>query len=90
MQVYFCNGWYSSPRREGMVEEVKAKIIRMMDEKKVVALGEIGLDYYRNLSDPEDQKKCFRDQLKIAEEKDFPVVIHCREAWSRTVRILVG
>lgn len=69
-------------------EELKSRIIKMLDEEKVVALGEIGLDYYRNLSDPEDQRKCFREQLKIAEERNFPVVIHCREAWSETVRIL--
>jgi TatD DNase family protein len=47
---------------------------------KVVAIGEIGLDYYRNLSSREAQKKAFETQLLLAEELELPVVIHDRDA----------
>lgn len=55
---------------------------------KVVALGEMGLDYYRNLSPQEAQKRCFRAQLDIARSLKKPVVIHDREAHADTMAIL--
>lgn len=47
---------------------------------KVVAIGEIGLDYYRNYSPREDQKRLFEAQLKLAKELCLPVVVHNRQA----------
>ena len=55
-------------------------IKKNMSHKKVVAIGEIGLDYHYNFSDPKIQKKVFREQLELAKESDVPVVVHCREA----------
>ncbi len=55
---------------------------------KVVAIGEIGLDYYRNLSSREAQKKAFEVQLFLAEETGLPVVVHDREAHADTLEIL--
>lgn len=48
--------------------------------KKVVAIGEIGLDYYYNNSEPEIQKKIFLNQLNLAKKLSLPTVVHCREA----------
>lgn len=48
--------------------------------KKVVAIGEIGLDYYYNNSKPEIQKKIFLNQLNLAKKLNLPTVVHCREA----------
>lgn len=48
--------------------------------KKVKAIGEIGLDYHYDLSPREIQRKVFQEQLLIAQELKFPVVVHCREA----------
>ena len=56
--------------------------------EKVVAVGEIGLDYYRNISDSNIQKKRLREQLKIALEIDKPVIIHNREADEDMISIL--
>ncbi len=53
-----------------------------------VALGEIGLDYYRNLSPAEVQKKIFRKQLQLAKELNLPVLIHCRDAYEDTLKIM--
>ena len=48
--------------------------------KKVVAIGEIGLDYHYNFSDPIIQKKIFMEQLELANELDLPAIVHCRES----------
>jgi TatD DNase family protein len=61
---------------------------RLAASPKVVAIGEIGLDYYRNLSPRETQKKAFETQLFLAEELELPVVIHNREAHVDTARTL--
>ena len=61
---------------------------RLAGKPKVVAIGEIGLDYYRNLSPRETQKKAFEAQLSLAEELKLPVVVHNREAQVETLRIL--
>jgi len=56
--------------------------------KKVVAYGEIGLDYHYEHSPRADQKRKFRDMLREARELDLPVVIHDREAHEDTLQIL--
>ncbi|MBE6632668.1 MAG: TatD family deoxyribonuclease [Ruminococcaceae bacterium] len=49
-------------------------------ENKIVAIGEIGLDYYWEPYDKEKQKTCFERQMELAQELDIPVIIHDREA----------
>lgn len=56
--------------------------------KKVVAIGEIGLDFYRNLSPQQDQREHFRKQLQLAREVSLPVIIHDRDAHQEVVAIL--
>lgn len=56
--------------------------------KKVVGLGEMGLDFYRNRSPREDQIRCFRAQIDLAKSLKLPVIIHDREAHAETVAIL--
>ncbi len=65
------------------------EIIRhFAQHKKVVAYGEIGLDYHFEHSPRTDQKRKFRDMLREARELDLPVIIHDREAHDDTLRIL--
>ncbi len=54
----------------------------------VVAIGEIGLDYYRNRASRERQMLVFREQLNLATELALPVIVHCRDASSDTIQIL--
>ncbi len=60
----------------------------MAQNRKVVAYGEIGLDFFRNLSPRDVQIRRFGEQLDLAEELDLPVVIHDREAHDETMNIL--
>ncbi len=55
---------------------------------KVVALGEMGLDYFRNLSPPDVQAQVFRRQLGLARRLGKPVVVHCRDAHPEALAIL--
>lgn len=70
------------------------KIPPLLSLKKTVALGEIGLDYHYlyEKSNKENeikmQKELFKAQLKIAKEKNIPVIIHCREAWQDVMKII--
>ena len=57
-------------------------------EAKVVGFGEMGLDFYRNLSPPEAQREVFRRQISMARELGKPLVIHCRDAHDETLAIL--
>ena len=58
------------------------------ENKKVVAIGEIGLDYHWNTENKELQKKAFIEQIKIANELNLPIQIHTRDAIMDTLEIL--
>ena len=60
----------------------------LAQHKRIVAIGETGLDYHYNFSSHEEQRSVFAEQLKIAAELNLPVVIHCREAFEETMEIL--
>ena len=50
------------------------------EHQKVVAVGEIGLDYHYDFSDRKTQRKIYQDQLEMANSLDLPAVVHCRES----------
>ena len=64
------------------------KIEELAKNKKVVAIGEIGLDYYWNKENKELQKEVFISQIEIANKLNLPIVIHTREAIYDTLDIL--
>jgi len=61
---------------------------KLCRNEKVKAYGEIGLDFYRNLSSREVQLKRFREQIGLARELGLPIVVHDREAHQETLEIL--
>jgi len=69
-------------------EAAVAEITSLAAEPRVVAIGEIGLDYFRNLSPPADQQRVFRALLGLARRIAKPVVVHCRDAHDDVLRIL--
>lgn len=65
-----------------------SKIEELIRNERVIAIGEIGLDYYYTKDNKEKQIKLFKSQLKLAEQYDLPVIIHSREATKDTLDIL--
>ena len=60
----------------------------LLEDSNVVAVGEAGLDYHYDHSPREDQKKVFAEQIELANKSELPLVIHTREAWEDTFKIL--
>jgi hydrolase, TatD family len=73
---------------ETMDEVMLDALEKMTASHKVKAIGEIGLDYYRDLSPRDLQKKWFRKQLQLAKKLDLPVIIHDRDANEDVLTIL--
>ena len=73
---------------EDFDEETLEKIKELAKNKKNVAIGEIGLDYYWNKDNKELQKEAFIKQIQLANELDLPIVIHSRDAVQDTIDLL--
>ena len=86
-EIYFTQGIHPHDAKEATTVEFD-KIKSRSSHPKMVAVGEIGLDYHYNNSPPEIQKKVFEQQLQMAVDADLPVVIHTRDADEDTKSIL--
>lgn len=90
-EVYCTQGLHPHEGKEWN-PEVKQKILANLKDntrnKKIVAIGEIGLDFYYSKSPREEQLSAFEEQLQIAVDHDLPVVIHSRDADEDTEAIL--
>jgi TatD DNase family protein len=86
-QIYYTQGIHPHDSKL-MTDEVFQKIKSRVQEPKMVAIGEIGLDYHYNNSPPEIQREMFEKQLQLAVDSDLPVVIHTRDAEEDTIAIL--
>ncbi|HNX92000.1 MAG TPA: TatD family hydrolase [Syntrophomonas sp.] len=73
---------------QSLTPDVKEKIFAMARDQRVVAIGEIGLDFYRDLSPREIQRQAFREQIKMAQEIGKPIVIHDRDAHQEVMEII--
>jgi len=69
-------------------EAALAEISELADNKRVVAIGEVGLDFYRNLSESYVQEEVFRKFINLAEDKNLPLIIHSRAADEDTLRVI--
>lgn len=90
-QIYCTQGLHPHEGKEWN-DEVKAHVIRNLKNtaknKKIVAVGEIGLDFYYSKSPRDEQLKAFEEQLQIAVDFNLPVVIHSRDADEDTIAVL--
>lgn len=73
---------------ESFDEEAMERLEELIAKEKVVAVGEIGLDFFRDLSPREIQIEAFKAQLELAAKHKKPVIIHCREAYVDVIDIL--
>jgi TatD DNase family protein len=69
-------------------EEIYPTLRKLCRDEKVRAYGEIGLDFYRNLSPRDVQVKRFQEQIVLAKELRLPIVVHDREAHEETLEVL--
>ena len=76
------------PQTETELWNMLEEIEQLAQNKKIVAIGEIGLDYYWNTENKELQKQAFIKQIEIANKLDLPIAIHTRDAVSDTLDIL--
>ena len=86
-QVYAVVGVHPHSAKE--VDESTLEILKSFaSREKVVAIGEIGLDFHYDNSPRDLQRKWFKKQLELAKQVDLPVVIHSREATQETFEII--
>src|SRR3990167_8489986 len=62
------------------------KLEAVADQPRVVAVGETGLDYYRNVSPKADQQRALREHIKVGIELGLPLVFHIRDSWEEYER----
>lgn len=86
--LYACVGYH--PEISNKIVDKDYEILEETIQKnpKIVAIGEIGLDYYWEKDNKETQREVFRKQLELAEKLHLPVVIHSRDAMNETYEIL--
>ena len=68
--------------------KIQTELAELAKKDKVVAIGEIGLDYYKNYSEIKNQKSLFVSLVKLAKDQGLPLVIHNRQAQDDTLKIL--
>ncbi|RME36433.1 MAG: TatD family deoxyribonuclease [Planctomycetota bacterium] len=74
---------------EGVSDGEFAAMFALWDNDEVVALGEMGLDYHYDFADRRAQREVFARQLRAASHRDKPIIIHCREAFTDLVPMLL-
>ena len=85
--IYAASGVHAHEAEEATEEDLQ-KISELYKNEKVVAVGEIGLDYHYDFSPRERQIEVFERQIKLANELDLPVIVHDREAHEDTMKLL--
>lgn len=77
------------PNDAGTLDDtLVSELSELAAHPRVVAVGETGLDRYRDTATPEEQDRAFRAQIAIARQHDLALVIHCRDAWDACVDVL--
>lgn len=86
--IFAAVGWHPTDAIDMKLEEDLAWIEKLCSHPKVVAIGEIGLDYYWDTSPKEVQQTVFREQIRLARKLNKPIIIHNRDAHEDILRLL--
>ncbi len=86
-QVYATVGFHPHDASKLSLDSLK-ELKKLAEHPKVVGIGEMGLDFYRNLSPKDVQIQAFKEQIKLALEINKPIVVHIRNAWDEGLSIL--
>ena len=70
-------------------EQTESEIRSLAESRRIVAIGECGLDYYRDLSPRDEQDAAFRAQIRVAKECNLPMIHHVRDAWPEARDLLL-
>ena len=87
-EFIFSSIGYHPHNAGGSTSDILKELSGLAAETKIVAWGEIGLDFFRRRSPPEIQVQAFDQQLDMAADYDLPVIIHIREAYEEALDIL--
>jgi TatD DNase family protein len=89
-EVFFMLGVHPNEAQLLTEAEMAGMEKAVLEDGRIKALGEIGLDYYWKNVPPETQQEAFKKQIRLAREMKLPLVIHCREAVDDTLKILTA
>ena len=84
---YATAGIHPHDAKEGTPEEL-SKIEKLLNHPRMVAIGEVGLDFFRNLSTEEKQIEVHRHFFKLHKKTGKPLVIHCRDAYEKFIDLV--
>ena len=87
-KIFYTTVGFHQHNAKDFTHENIDEIIKYSENKKVLAIGECGLDYYREYSKKNDQLFCFEEQLKIAKNTNSPIFLHERNAHDDFVMML--
>lgn len=90
MEIFATVGLHPHDAKSGSSVLGELANLAKKNQNEIVAIGECGLDYYRNLSSRKDQKKAMLAQIDLAQELDLPIIFHVRDAWDDFFETLSG
>jgi len=85
--IYATIGVHPHEAKDFRLEHID-QLRKLAQHPKVIALGEIGLDYFYDHSPRDVQKNIFHEQMSLAEQAKLPIIIHCRDAWNDCLNML--
>lgn len=86
-EIYPIIGWH--PTEAGSyTEKIEEKLINLIQNEEIIAMGEMGLDYYWMKDSKEVQIEAFRRQIRVAKSLDLPIVVHNRESTEDIYQVL--
>ena len=86
--IYATCGISPNDINENSMNELESICELAENNQKVVAIGEIGLDYYWNKENSEIQKEIFKAQIDLANKLNLPITIHSRDAYIDTIKVI--